>query len=113
MVYLLLLKIVFLFLKKDNNDSQSLASKVNERIRLFQSGQVTAQPQDRKKAREAKHSQTPSEELSKRVSTKKEAFDIKGAIRVASSDEQMADSSDVSVANELEEKHPPPSFCAI
>ena len=99
--------------KKDNNDSQSLASEVNERIRLFQSGQVTAQPQDRKKARKATHSQTPSDEMSKRVSRKIEAFDIKGAIRVASSDEQMADASDVSVVNELKEKHPPRSFCDI
>ena len=94
--------------KKDNNNSQSLASKVNERIRAFQSGEEAPATRDQKKARKPKLStQSPSEELSKRVSVKIEASDIKGAIRVASSDEEMVDPSDPAVVDELRKKYPP------
>ena len=88
--------------KKANNNSQSLASKVNERIRAFESGEEAPATRDQKKARKPKPStQSPSEELSKRVSVKIEASDIKGAIRVASSDEEMVDPGDPAVVDEL------------
>ena len=96
--------------KKDNNNSQSLAPKVNERIPAFQSSEEAPATRDQKKARKPKPStQSPSEELSKRVSAKIEASDIKGAIRVASSDEEMVDPSDPAVVDELRKKHPPRS----
>ena len=85
----------------------SLATKVNERIGLFLTGQQPGEvPKDLKKRpkAEARGDRTsPEQELGNLVGSKIEEFNVKGAIRIAASDEKIADSSDPKVIQELKD----------
>ena len=80
----------------------SLTSKVNQAIARFpieKSSECTVRETDRK------HRKQPSDNLAARVSSKLEDSDIRGAIRLAASEDSLAPFSDVT-AEALRSKHP-------
>ncbi len=75
--------------KQDSKNNQTLATKVNELIRLFLAGHALVT--EAKKTTQSRKHWTLPEELGNRVATKIEAFDVRGAIRLAAYDRTMAD----------------------
>ena len=86
--------------------TETLSTIVRHQLQEETSSTVTPQPGPRR-TKQARKRPDPTSQLARRVTTKIEEGDFRGAIRLASSDDTLADFSD-DTFDALQAKHPPP-----